>query len=46
MMNINSVEVLSSQPSKRLNHLRVNEGVNLYIENVDEPYPYEELQEL
>ena len=43
MMNLNSVENLSAQPDKRLNQLRVNEGVYLFVEDKTIEYPVESL---
>ena len=33
MLNTKCMELLSDQPDKKLNQLRVNEGVNLFVED-------------
>jgi len=39
LLNTSHLEVLSDQPEKLLSQLRVNEGVNLFVENVKVPHP-------
>jgi hypothetical protein len=39
MLNTKCMELLSDQPEKRLNQLRVNEGVNLFVEDASVPMP-------
>ena len=39
LLNTSHLEVLSEQPDKLLNQLRINEGVNLFVENKNIPHP-------
>lgn len=39
MLNTKCMELLSDEPDKRLNQLRVNEGVNLFVEDRSVPIP-------
>jgi Ubiquitin carboxyl-terminal hydrolase len=39
MLNTKCMELLSDEPEKRLNQLRINEGVNLFIEDSSVPIP-------
>jgi hypothetical protein len=39
MLNTKCMERLSDEPEKKLNQLRVNEGVNLFIEDGSVPIP-------
>ena len=43
MLQLETVDVLSNSPEKKLNQLCVNEGVNLFIEDATVPYPYDHL---
>ena len=38
--NMRQLEVVSDAPSKQLNQLRINEGVNLFIEDKSVPYRF------
>jgi len=44
MLQMKQVEILSDFPNKKLNELRVNEGVNLYLEDSSLAYPLDSLQ--
>jgi len=39
MLNLRQMEVLSNEPTKALNVLRINEGVNLFVEDTSVPIP-------
>ena len=39
MLNHKDLDVLSDQKEKKLNQLRVNEGVNLFVEDKDKDAP-------
>jgi len=41
MLQMESCEIVSADPTKKLNALRVNEGVNLFVEDKAEKYPLE-----
>ena len=38
--NMKQLEVVSDMPQKPFNQLRVNEGVNLYVEDQSVKYPF------
>ena len=39
LLNTSHLEILSDQPAKLLTQLRINEGVNLFVENKNVPHP-------
>ena len=39
LLNTSHLEILSDQLAKLLTQLRINEGVNLFVENKFEPHP-------
>ena len=39
LLNTSHLELLSDKPEKQLSQLRINEGVNLFVENKNERHP-------